>query len=355
MGYGKIRTEMDVLFAVQALYHVARLNYLFGMQALGTLFKDGAELDRSREPSLGPANPDGKLNSLEGKLKVKLPPSYRAFLKHHDGFKNCSGSSTEMQLLSIDELRASRVKAGSLLAIGQDSVVSMNFERPTGAGEFEIRAPLDRTYPSFLSFLRSTARAEAESFASQHQTPQRETRFPDARDGAIETEQDVLVAIQALYHAVRLHHLFSMYELGDLFTQDGPVAFDRSREPSLGPANTNTDAMLDSLERRLQVKLSPSYRAFLKHYDGFKGDIYFSRLLSLDELRSPRAKGGPLVIGKDSEVAMNVNPAPDSGEAEVYAAEAHPSFLSYLRESFSSKAMDLHRRFKEQLPDRVAG
>jgi hypothetical protein len=184
MGHRTIIAEQNVIIAIEALYHVDRVRHLFTSHETAKRFLDHAplELDRSREPALGAASSEPAVSSLERQLKVKLPPSYRAFLKHADGWRNYGWS--RLHFLSADELRASKLRVGDkprrdAFVICQDSlareaVYYLDLKAPAVDGEHAVVRHKDyRRYPSFLALLVAEFEGSAQHFASTYGT-----RFP---------------------------------------------------------------------------------------------------------------------------------------------------------------------------------
>ncbi len=137
-----------------------------------------AAIDLPDEQELGPPAAEADLRKLEARLGRPLPPSYRAFLSLHDGWRMASGA---MDLLSVREMlegpvaagirkwqdtarRAGDAAAAEGLVIGLSSVTATRLlldpRRPDADGEWPVIQHCkgeEGEYPSFLAWLEESA------------------------------------------------------------------------------------------------------------------------------------------------------------------------------------------------------
>ena len=64
-------------------------------------YTDAKDRDQNEKQFFGAPVSEERIDKLEDALKMKLPPSYRAFLRLSDGWKTIDGSQS---FFSIDEL-----------------------------------------------------------------------------------------------------------------------------------------------------------------------------------------------------------------------------------------------------------
>lgn len=125
-----------------------------------------------------PADP-AKISALESRLGKLLPPSYRAFLEIHDGWKMVDA---ETDLLSIDEMlegpRAKKIKRwqeqaiscgdeviGRSLIIGHSNIsqsrIALDSESTADEGEWRVIEKYkdeEVGYPSFVAWLEQSVK-----------------------------------------------------------------------------------------------------------------------------------------------------------------------------------------------------
>lgn len=138
--------------------------------------------DDESPQSLGPPATAEQIGRVERALGLPLPPSYAAFLRQHNGWKDWSGGA---MILPTDEREApwvaKRIKQfrehfrefynertldnAFIVILGEDepNFVYLDKSQPTGEGELEvvhtdlIHGEYGR-YPDFIAFLESAAK-----------------------------------------------------------------------------------------------------------------------------------------------------------------------------------------------------
>lgn len=136
-----------------------------------------ASISLADDQKLGPPASEAQLAELEARLKRPLPPSYRTFLKLHNGWRMASGA---VDLLSVEEMlegpRADKIKKwqaeaekagdplaanGLVIGFGEATSIRLLLDPSTldETGEWAIvghdNGP-EWNYPSFIAWLEAS-------------------------------------------------------------------------------------------------------------------------------------------------------------------------------------------------------